>query len=207
MYSLWQDLSHGTISFYHLTLTLKFDLLLKNFNRGCYLLVVAAWRASLSSENSYFHILIVWNWFEWNLAGVLLDKCRFTCGEIIHCWQVLLVMTLMELSIFGHLSLPPLSCYNFEWNWINLAGICHHMFHMFRCTLERLFMFYKFCQSYGPWSSALLLILACLLNPFYSIVWILMQLGRDVLHCNSKCACEEIIRIQHISSEVFALGT
>ena len=34
-----------------LTLTLKFDLLLKNFNLGCYLVVVAAWRVSLSSDN------------------------------------------------------------------------------------------------------------------------------------------------------------
>ena len=35
------------------TLTLKFDLLLKNFNLGCYLMMVAARRASLSSDNSY----------------------------------------------------------------------------------------------------------------------------------------------------------
>ena len=36
MYSLCQDLSHGTIIFDLVTLTLKFDLLLKNFNLGCY---------------------------------------------------------------------------------------------------------------------------------------------------------------------------
>ena len=34
VYSLWQDLSHGTISLNLVTLTLKFDLLLKNFNLG-----------------------------------------------------------------------------------------------------------------------------------------------------------------------------
>ena len=34
MYSLWQDLSCGTIVFVLVTLTLKFDLLLKNFNLG-----------------------------------------------------------------------------------------------------------------------------------------------------------------------------
>ena len=34
MYFLWQDLSHGTIFFYLVTLTLNFDLLLKNFNLG-----------------------------------------------------------------------------------------------------------------------------------------------------------------------------
>ena len=34
VYSLWQDLSHHTIIFYLVTLTLKFDLLLKNFNLG-----------------------------------------------------------------------------------------------------------------------------------------------------------------------------
>ena len=36
-----------------MTLTLNFDLLLKNFNLGCYLVMVAARRASLSSDNSY----------------------------------------------------------------------------------------------------------------------------------------------------------
>ena len=32
MYSSFQDLSHGTLTFDLMTLTLKFDLLLKNFN-------------------------------------------------------------------------------------------------------------------------------------------------------------------------------
>ena len=54
MYCLWQDLSHGTIIFDLVTLTLNFDLLLKNFNLGCYLVMVAARRASLSSDNSYY---------------------------------------------------------------------------------------------------------------------------------------------------------
>ena len=43
---------------YLMTLTLKFDLLLKNFNLGCYLVMVAAWRGSLSSDNSYSGIPI-----------------------------------------------------------------------------------------------------------------------------------------------------
>ena len=34
MYTLWQDLSDGTINFEHVTLTVTFDLLLKNFNIG-----------------------------------------------------------------------------------------------------------------------------------------------------------------------------
>ena len=102
VYSLWQDLSHGTIIFtllpwpwsltyfwktltlditfkpevirlsyctcvflvtrpftrYHIfylvTLTLKFDPLMKNFNLDCYLMMVAARWASLSSDNSYY---------------------------------------------------------------------------------------------------------------------------------------------------------
>ena len=54
MYSLSQDFSHGTIIFDLVTLTLKFDLLLKNFNIGCYLVIVANWLASLSSDNSYY---------------------------------------------------------------------------------------------------------------------------------------------------------
>ena len=36
VYSLWQDLSHGTIIFYLVTFTLKFDLLFKYFYLGCY---------------------------------------------------------------------------------------------------------------------------------------------------------------------------
>ena len=35
------------------TLTLMFDLILKNLNLGCYLVMVAARRASLSSDNFY----------------------------------------------------------------------------------------------------------------------------------------------------------
>ena len=46
-----QDLSYGTIIFN--LLTLKFDLLVKNFNFGCYLMMVAARRPWLSSDNSY----------------------------------------------------------------------------------------------------------------------------------------------------------
>ena len=38
-------------------LTLKFDLLLKNFNHGFYLVIVAAHRASLSSDNSYWLLM------------------------------------------------------------------------------------------------------------------------------------------------------
>ena len=37
-----------------MTLTLKFDLLVKNFNHGLYLMMVAARRASLSSDNSCY---------------------------------------------------------------------------------------------------------------------------------------------------------
>ena len=34
IYALWQDLSRHTKIFYLVTLTLKFDLLFKNFNLG-----------------------------------------------------------------------------------------------------------------------------------------------------------------------------
>ena len=40
-----------------MTLTLKFDLLLKNFNHCFYLELVAALRVSLYSDNSYFNLL------------------------------------------------------------------------------------------------------------------------------------------------------
>ena len=38
-----------------LIFTLIFDLLLKNFNIGCYLVMVAARQAALSSDNSYLN--------------------------------------------------------------------------------------------------------------------------------------------------------
>ena len=58
MYSLSQDLSHGNVIFDPVTLTLKFDLLLKNFN-FCYCLVMVAARgASLSSDNSYLNFTL-----------------------------------------------------------------------------------------------------------------------------------------------------
>ena len=40
-----------------MTLTFKFDLLLNNFNHGFYLVMVAARRALMSSDNSYFFIV------------------------------------------------------------------------------------------------------------------------------------------------------
>ena len=65
LYSLWKDLSHGAVIFDLVTLTLKFDLLLKNFNHGFYLVMVAARGASLSTDNSYW--LLLWNlWTEFN---------------------------------------------------------------------------------------------------------------------------------------------
>ena len=42
-------LPHGTMKWY-----MKFDLLLNNLNIGCYLVMVGAQRASLSSDNSYY---------------------------------------------------------------------------------------------------------------------------------------------------------
>ena len=40
------------------TLTLKFDILFKNFNLDCYLVMVAARRASSSSDISYFSLCL-----------------------------------------------------------------------------------------------------------------------------------------------------
>ena len=59
VYSLWQDLSHGTVIFDLSILTLKFDILLKNFDIGCYLVMVAARRALLSSDNSYLEVALL----------------------------------------------------------------------------------------------------------------------------------------------------
>ena len=38
MCSLWQDLSDGTINFEHVTLTMTFDLLLKNIGHNFFIL-------------------------------------------------------------------------------------------------------------------------------------------------------------------------
>ena len=68
-----------------MTLTLKLDLLLKNFNLGCYLMVVATWWALLSSDiminNSYYlwtssqYIRCPW-WF------ILPTLSEFQCRQI-----------------------------------------------------------------------------------------------------------------------------
>ena len=64
------------------TLTLKFDLLSKNFNFGCYLMMVAARRASLSSDNSY-SLLKCRNWTK-------MYKFTFNCYsffQVFNKWQ------------------------------------------------------------------------------------------------------------------------
>ena len=44
-----------TTMIYLTTLTLKFALLFKNFNLGCYLVMVATWRTSLSSDYNFIY--------------------------------------------------------------------------------------------------------------------------------------------------------
>ena len=66
-----------------LTLTLMFDLILKNLNLGCYLVIVAARRALLSSDNSYG--LSVINSFVTGLTHFL----SFTVlSQIGHFWLI-----------------------------------------------------------------------------------------------------------------------
>ena len=60
------------------------DLLLKNFNLGCYLVMVAAWRALLSSENSY-------------AIFVYLYVLGPTSAESTVRWRILLQMKSMYL--------------------------------------------------------------------------------------------------------------
>ena len=94
MYSLWQDLSHSTAIFYLVTLILKFDLLLKYFNHGFYLVMVAARQALLSSDNSYvikslehtiFYIYIEWKWTGDSHVKIF-QNCRF-CKYKNHYFQ------------------------------------------------------------------------------------------------------------------------
>ena len=55
MYSLWQDLSHGTIMFDHNLW--PWPWILKILNLGCYLVMVAAWQAS-SSYKFYWPVCL-----------------------------------------------------------------------------------------------------------------------------------------------------
>ena len=88
MYSLWQDLSHGTIIFD--LLTLKFDLLLKNFNHGFFLVMVAARRVSLSSDNSYLprrqetglYIVLALLDIDLTLANFIVPRFRESAGTL-----------------------------------------------------------------------------------------------------------------------------
>ena len=74
MYYLWQDLSHGTIIFDLVTLTLKFDLLLKNFNLGYNFLIRSDWAFILHmciACDKTFHMVpsffTLWPW-PWSLT-------------------------------------------------------------------------------------------------------------------------------------------
>ena len=60
-----------------MTLTLKFDLVLKNFNNGFYLVMVAAQRASLSSDNSYYLVTLTLKF------DLLVKKHNFDCYLMI----------------------------------------------------------------------------------------------------------------------------
>ena len=78
-------------SYYLMALTLKFDLLLKNFNLGCYLIMVAAPRVSLSSDNSYYLMALTLKF------DVLLKNFNLGCylimvspASVVVFWQLLL---------------------------------------------------------------------------------------------------------------------
>ena len=98
MYSLWQYLSHGTISFDLVTLTLNFDLLLKNFNLGCYLVMVAARRASLSSDNSYWHL---------GTSIMMFMVPNHCCNPTVYNWFKWYSTSLSTYIRYGNLIIPP----------------------------------------------------------------------------------------------------
>ena len=114
MYSLWQDLSHDTIIIDLVDLTLKFDLLLKNFNLGCSLVIVAArfdnsfytklWLASL--ENPWIATLLM----GWLVQSHCLNgSAKFTVlldpWSVVR-WPFLHRITGFVWSIMGILSKP-----------------------------------------------------------------------------------------------------
>ena len=68
---------------------------------------------ALDTYNFYtFSTSPFFNGFEWNLAGLLHHKSRFSCEEIIHVWEILQFWPLSLRNFHG-----------FEWN---LAGLLHH---------------------------------------------------------------------------------
>ena len=101
VYSLWQDLSHGTIIFDLVTLTLTFDLLLKNFNLGHNFQTRSVRTFILHiciPCDRTFHMeplfLTLWRW-PWNLAYVWKNfnlGCYFmmVAASVVVFWQLLL---------------------------------------------------------------------------------------------------------------------
>ena len=95
MYSLWQDLSLDTIIFDLVTLTLKFDLLLKNFNLGhnflirsgrSFILHVYSLRQDLSNCNVIFDLLTLTLKFDlllknFNLCCLVMAAARRTSSS------------------------------------------------------------------------------------------------------------------------------
>ena len=74
----------STISFELVTLTFNFDLLFKNFNFGCYLVMVAARWASLSSDNSYCSSFNSYSMFK-SLKTLKWQCLRPLAGKTINC--------------------------------------------------------------------------------------------------------------------------
>ena len=107
MYSLRQDLSGSTISFDLVTLTLHFDLILKNFNICCYLVMVAAWRMSVSStilimklhSNLYFYFHFIFGGGGRGRGSHLMSYCTLSR-----------TVTLMLLYVIDFLCLTQIRC-------------------------------------------------------------------------------------------------
>ena len=120
--------------------------------------------------------------FEWNLARMLHHKSKSAFGEIIYVRQISQELQPLTLRIFAHFSLSFSTqqlllhlCMDLNETW---QGCCTTSLEV---LVGRLFMFGKFCKSYGPWHLEFLHILACLLNSSYIFAWIWMKLGRDVV--------------------------
>jgi hypothetical protein len=75
-YSLWKDLSMGTIIFYLVTLTLVFDLLNESFNFGCIFWLVG-------TRALTFHMTFSWPW--WVPKYLTLWPWPWYLTYLLHC--------------------------------------------------------------------------------------------------------------------------
>ena len=174
-------LSHGTIVFDLVILTLKFDLLLKNFNHGFYLVMVAARRASLSSDNSYCEqsMYLVVNEWEFDLSLWKREKMWKNTEEDSSICTTRAVRSYFQIKFgyfcyapaikwLGYIVLPLSVIPSFRPSWFSFGSLSKSYMEIFKWNLVHRFdigfsreyigwvqiwvRWNNFRQSYAPWT-------------------------------------------------------